>query len=272
LLPHTIQHDGLTRSFLLYVPRHARGGARLPLVLVFHGGGGSPQAIADKSAMHQVADREGFIVAYPAGLPSRSGLTWSPGERGAARNVDDIGFVRALIAELRRRHRIDPDRIYAAGLSLGGTLVYELAGALSAELAAVGVVAGVMTSFDCDPVRPVPLIHIHGTDDRRVPLEGGRGRFTSAQNDWPPVQDSIDRWCELNGCRGQPQVVRLIEGLTGYRYTGAADVELWLVEGGHHVWPGGIRERQQEAGVPTAVNFSASEKLWKFFAAHPRGA
>ena len=145
----------------------------MPLVLMFHGGAGSPQVFAEGTGMHRIAEQEGFIVAYPAGTPGRSGLTWSPGVN-RQRDVDDVGFVHALVAELCRRYPIDPDRIYAAGLSIGGTLVYELACALSDELAAVAVVAGVMTSLDCDPKRSVPLIHIHGTSDQRVPLHGGR--------------------------------------------------------------------------------------------------
>jgi polyhydroxybutyrate depolymerase len=270
-LSETIHHDGLTRSFVLYVPGRLRNNVPAPLVLMFHGGAGNPQAFAADTGMHLIAEREGFIVAYPAGTSGRSGLTWSPGVNRLDREVDDVGFVRLLTAELQRRYPIDPDRIYAAGLSIGGTLVYELACALSEELAAVAVVAGVATSFDCDPARPVPLIHIHGTADQRVPLHGGRGRLTASNNEWPAVQDGIDHWCDINGCRHDPRVVRLLEGLTGYRYSGTADVELWLVEGGHHVWPGSTRPAPDQAeGQGPVGNFSASEKVWSFFAAHPR--
>lgn len=238
---------------------------------MFHGGASKPEAFAQTTGMHQLAEREGFIVAYPAGTPGRSGLTWSPGINRLESDVDDIGFVRLLVSELRRRYQIDRERIYAAGLSIGGTLVYELACSLSNEFAAVAVVAGVMTSLDCRPARPVALLHVHGTADHRVPLDGGRGRFTAWNNDWPPVQDGIDFWCEINQCRHHPQVVRLVEGLTGYRYTGAADVELWLVDGGHHVWPGGLQNASDEAqSLARASNFSATEKIWSFFAAHPR--
>jgi polyhydroxybutyrate depolymerase len=271
LTPQSIQHDGLTRSFLLYLPAQADTGAPLPLVLLFHGGASDPEAFAASTLMHEIAEREGFIVAYPAGTAGRSGLTWSPGRNVVDRGVDDVDFARALIADLRRRCPVDPDRIYAAGLSIGGTLVYELACALSADLAAVAVVAGVMTEFDREPERPVPLLHIHGTNDGRVPLHGGRGRRTAANNEWPPVQDGIDFWCEVNRCRDEPQVVRLIQGVTGHRYNGAADVELWLVEGGYHVWPGATPTSSDQAAKSNPpISLNASEKIWSFFAAHPR--
>lgn len=271
MLTHSIQHEGLTRTALLYVPQHMWRRGALPLVLAFHGGGSSPEKIALNSAMHRIAEREGFVVAYPAGTQSRSGLTWVPGGRESARTTGDVRFVRSLIIDLQRHFEIDPSRIFATGFSLGGSLVYELACLLADRFAAVGVVSGTMTTPYCNPARPVSLIHIHGTKDRRVPLKGGRGPATSRNNEWPPVQDCIDRWRQVNDCTGEPDIVRLAsEGVTGYRYFGAADVELWLVEGGYHSWPGGRRHGTQATGQPAPAGFSASERIWRFFAAHSR--
>ena len=271
LMPGAIRHDGLIRSYLLYVPRHFQGKSALPLVLVLHGGAGRPQGIARMTHMHRIAEREGFIVAYPAGSPGRLGLTWNPGGQAIKSSVDDIGFMAALIAELRRSYRIDPNRVYAAGMSMGGMLAYQLACSMSESFAAIGVVAGVMLTESCHPVRPVPVIHIHGTADQRVPLGGGRGRRTPSYNSWPPVARGIKRWCEINRCEGPEETIRLTEGLVGHRRSGAADVELWLVEGGRHVWfgstGGGWSWWWQRRPRGT---FSASEKVWNFFAAHPR--
>jgi polyhydroxybutyrate depolymerase len=255
------------------VPQHILSRGVLPLVLVFHGGGSSPEAIAKISAMHRIAEHEGFIVAYPAGTSHGAGLTWSPGGTKTARRTSDVGFVADMIRDLRQRYAIDSTRIFAAGFSIGGSLVYDLACRLADQIAAAAVVAGAMTIVNCDPVRPVSLIHIHGTKDRRVPAAGGRGKATAAKNKWRPVQDGIDRWCEINGCKGEPHVVRrAIEGVTGYRYFGKSDVELWLVEGAGHAWPGGVRSGAPINDKPfQAGGFSASEKIWSFFAEHARG-
>ena len=236
---------------------------------MLHGGASSPESIASRSAMHRLAEDEGFIVAYPSGTKGKSGLTWNPAGNKAARKTDDTRFIRKLIADLQRNYDIDPDRIFAAGFSIGGSLVYELACLMADRIAAVAVVSGTMTTTHCDPARPVPLIHIHGTEDRRVPLEGGRGPATKRVGEWSPVQAGIDRWREINGCTGAPDVDRRgLEGLTHFRYAGAAAIELWLVEGGAHAWPG-AKNVATEEDQPDTGTFSATETIWRFFAAHP---
>lgn len=272
-----IPHNGGTRGALLYVPRHVRRRGGLPLVLAFHGGASSPESMAERSALHRIAEREGFVVAYPRGTQGKSGLTWVPSGRDRARAVGDSAFVRALVADLQRAYAIDESRVYAVGFSIGGSLVYELACVMGDRLAAVAVVAGTMTTSHFDPVGPVPLLHIHGSSDRRVPFEGGRGPATKATGDWLPVQDCIDQWRTVNSCTGAPTVERLgLRGVTSHTYHGAAVVELWLVEGAGHVWPGAPREPAPGEDAPAPKNdgvanaFSASEKIWTFFAAHAR--
>ena len=283
LLTHAVAHNGAARTALLYVPQHVRRRGGLPLVLMVHGGASTPETIARRSGMHQLAEREGFIVAYPRGTAGKHGATWNPAGNKAARKTNDTRFLRALIDDLERHYEIDPYRIYAAGFSIGGSLVYELACLMADRIAAIAVVSGTMTTSHCDPARPVPLIHIHGTADRRVPLEGGRGPATQRVGEWSPVQVGIDRWREINGCIGAAEVVRHSPGVTCHRHAGAADVELWLVEGGAHVWPGAEASGVKPSGAKLSVvkasavarpeptdAFSATETIWRFFAAHPR--
>lgn len=273
LLTHRLRFDGRPRNSLLYVPRHRLGARQLPLVLVFHGGASTPTAIARTSAMHRIGEREGFFVAYPTGYRGKSGLTWHPSREDEGPQTSDVDFIRALIEDLGHAYPIDPLRIYAAGFSIGGSLAYELACEASDQIAAIGVVGGTMLAPRAAPLRPVPLIHIHGTKDRRVPLRGGRGSATSENNDWPPVRDGIARWCAFNGCGETPEVTRFgLEGVTRYLYRGRRDVELCLVEGGGHTWPGSQKDMTPEALVgPRLPVFSASEAIWRFFAENPRG-
>ena len=269
LLVYPVTFDGQTRTSLLYVPRHRVRDGALPVVIVFHGGASSPDAVAKMSAMHRIGEREGFIVAYPTGTPGRSGLTWVPGGRGSARMTGDARFVRKLIASLSRDHDIDHSRIYAAGMSIGGSLVYDLACALNDRLAAVAVVSGTMTSTPPTHAGPVPLIHIHGLKDRRVPYQGGRGAATTGTKEWLSVQACIERWRAINLCTGSPELTRLgQEGATGFRWTGAADIELWLLENGYHSWPGGERIATPSPDGTAGPVFLANERIWRFFAAH----
>ena len=221
--------------------------------------------------MHLLAEKHGFIVAYPRGTPGRSktSLSWNPAGNAAARRTNDARFLRALIDDLEHKYDVDPDRIYAAGFSIGGSLVYELAGLIAERIAAVAVVSGTMTASPCVPSRPVPLMHIHGTADRRVPFGGGHGPATTRASGWLPVQDGIARWREINGCLTPAQPIEPApDGVRASRYDGAADVELWLVEGGAHVWPG-ARYSVAEADRPMPKgSFSATEAIWDFFSAH----
>ena len=223
--------------------------------------------------MHALAEKEGFIVAYPRGTPgqSKTSLTWNPAGNAEARKANDTGFLRALIHDIERRYDVDPDRIYAAGFSIGGSLVYELAGLMSERIAAMAVVSGTMTLGQSAPATPVPLIHIHGTADRRVPFEGGSGPATKRAGGWSPVQEGLEHWREINGCVTPPEPIKPTpEGVKAVRYAGAADVELWLVQGGMHVWPGARYSVSESHRIPSGM-FSASETIWSFFARHAKG-
>ncbi len=272
MLTHSIRFEGQVRDALLYLPTHTNRRGGVPLVLVFHGGASTPASIARMSAMHRLGEQKGFAVAYPFGTPGRSGLTWTPAERGATRRSDDAHFARRLVQDLRARYEIDAMRIHAAGFSIGGSLVYEMASLRPDPFASIAVVGGAMIDTEMEPIRAMPLIHIHGMRDRYVPVDGGRGPATSDKNEWSPVQTAIETWRRANACTSDPRIDRTCEGVSGYCYeAGAADIELWLVEDCGHSWPGGRRERPDLPVLPeTLTRFSATGEIWRFFAAHPR--
>jgi poly(3-hydroxybutyrate) depolymerase len=86
----------------------------------------------------ELADKEGFLVVYPQGLDNR----WADARDGATpTNNDDVGFVRALLDDLKRRIAYDPTRVYATGVSIGGFFVARLGCEAADRIAAIGVVA-----------------------------------------------------------------------------------------------------------------------------------
>ena len=184
-------------------------------------------------------------------------------------NVDDVGFLRALLAQLQRDYSIDPKRIYASGLSNGGMMSYRLACELGESIAAIGVVSGAQTVYDARPTAPVSVIHIHGSADQNVTLAGGIGAKALDRTPKPPVQEALDFWVRHNGC-GAAQITR--EGpVTRTLYGGGRDgteVDYYLIEGGGHSWPGGERMLSILDEPSTALD--ASALIWKFFAAHPK--
>jgi polyhydroxybutyrate depolymerase len=268
----TLRVERVERSYMLYVPTGYQPSHPAPLVLVFHGAGGYPRQMARATRFTLLAEREGFVVAYPAGLDRR----WNDGRRFFA--SDDIGFVRALLDTLGHELSIDPRRIYATGISNGAMFSYRLACDLPGVLAAIAPVAGAMPAAiasQCAQAVPVALVAFQGTEDRLVPYSGGnvanhRGEVMSATT-------SVERWATASGCTGTPAVTnepdRVADGtrVTRSTWTGCRngrDVLLYTIEGGGHTWPGG----PGWAGLlgRTSRDLDATTTIWSFFAGHPK--
>ena len=273
---HTLTHDGRNRSYLLYVPNSINWEEAVPLVLVFHGGAGNADTAVFMSGFNQVADQNGFIVAYPNGSgPLRDDklLTWNAGACCAyaqENNIDDVGFARAVVADVQSVANIDSQRIYAAGMSNGGMMAQRL-GCEAADLfAAIAPVAGTLNASPCNPSESISVIEFHGTVDQNVPYEGGYGLKSLVDVDFASVPDSIAFWTTFNACDTQPQT-NTVKDAQHDTYAGCTDgagVELYTVFDGGHAWPGG-KEGRAGADQPVAT-ILASQLIWEFFVAHPQ--
>jgi polyhydroxybutyrate depolymerase len=269
----TIAVGASPRTYLLHLPSTYRAGRPAPLVLVFHGGGGRARGIAPHTGFSRLADREGFVVAYPEGMGGR----WNDG-RGIAASHDDAGFVRTLLDTLGAELSIDPRRVYATGISNGAMFSYRLACDLPGVLAAVAPVAGGMPAeltAGCTRGPAPSVVAFQGTADPLIPYDGGGAgprRVLSAQR-------SVAFWAGLAGCADsvvadQPRD-SLRDGTRVRRtsFTGCPegrDVELYTIEGGGHTWPGGPPAGRRVGRVSREVD--ATEVIWRFFARHARGA
>ena len=265
-----LSHGGMERSYILHVPVNYDPSRPTALVLAFHGLGLNAEEMIRISGFSEQADTTGFIVVYPNGTGETS--SWNGGHccgEAAINNVDDVGFVRALIEELSASIDIDPDRIYATGFSNGAILTYRLACELSDLLAAVSPVSATPAELDmqaCAPDRPVPLIHFHGTADDPNPYYGGElpsGFY------FLPVGDTMQFWVANNGCPTQPQTT--VSGSITHDVYAPCDsgsaVELYTITGGKHAWPGG-EAVNQAMGEPN-MEISATALMWEFFLSHP---
>jgi polyhydroxybutyrate depolymerase len=268
--------NGETRRYFLYMPQSARVGRPAPLVLVFHGGGGQASGIAPHTGFSRLAQREGFVVAYPQGLNGR----WNDGRGIAGATHDDVGFIRALLDTLDREIGIDARRVYATGISNGAMFSYRLACDLPGVFAAVAPVAGAMPAdltAGCETTAPVSVIAFQGTADPLMPYEGGgvalrRGRVLSAER-------SVAFWGKVAGCAPSPtRAAALDEVMDGTRvrlstYPGCQEsraVELYTIEGGGHTWPSGPAAARRVGRVSREID--ATETIWEFFVRHPRPA
>jgi polyhydroxybutyrate depolymerase len=231
-----------------------------------------------------VADREGFLVAYPEGtgpLPRRL-LTWNAGDGccgyARTRQVDDVGFAAAVIEDLSRRLPVDRRRVYATGHSNGAILSHRLAAERPDLFAAIVPVAGALDLGFFAPVRPVAVLQIHSVDDPRALYAGGLGPpFPGTSNRvlHRPVQAGLNRWISANGCSTRPDTSEVRQGtgreagqtatLLVWTCRDGLEVGHWKLAGAGHGWPGHSPPPGGErlAGPRTAI-VVAAEEIWRF--------
>ncbi len=265
--PLKLTVDGRARTFLLHVPKKLPRPA--PLVLALHGAGMTSGMMPSFTGLSDLADREGFVVAYPdgTGVPR----TWNAGPRWGRGKPDDVKFLAAVIDDVTARLPIDATRVYACGMSNGGMMCYRLADELSGRIAAVAPVAGTMAIPKASPSRPVPLLHIHCRGDSIVPYE--KGVSAAKVFAFKSAPESARLWAGATGCAKDPVEDRVPAADGGktrivrqtWKGDGGGEVVLVSIDGGEHLWPG----RPFPLGLlPTLKALSANDTIWEFFKRH----
>ena len=259
----SIKSGNHTRQYFLYIPAGYDGKKPIPLVLLFHGMGGSPKAILEFTGFSDLAERKTFVIAAPEGIyPIGGRNAWNvrldPG------GVNDVEFVKEIIREISLKAAIDKKRIYSTGFSAGARMTVRLACELPNVLAAIGVVTNLLTLESCANIRPMPVIAFHGTADRiGIPMKD--------------VEASAVWWAEHNGCNKTPTANKISEDVTQKTYGGCkgdAEVIFYHINKGGHVWPDPpTAEQLVKAGRIKAEeinkDINATNLIWSFFEAHP---
>ena len=269
--------DGRERGFYVHAPANA--GAAPGVVLVFHGGHGSAEAMIRQNPMVAAADAGGFIAVFPDSYEGN----WTDGRISTMDGPDDLAFVRALVADLVRSYGADPGRVFATGISNGAMFTYKLACDAPGLVRAIAPVAGNMPealAATCSPPRGTPVMMFSGTADSFMPYAGGEPRNTplmrlmrgDATDTMLSAQDTIAFWARLNGC-GTVQTAALPDssddGTTVSRIAydcGAAT--LYRIDGGGHTWPGSTARIAPRLTGPTSMDIDATSLMVQFFRAH----
>jgi polyhydroxybutyrate depolymerase len=267
----TIVVDGRIRTYAINLPPVYYDSSGFALVIAMHGGGGDAAQFESSSKLTEKANAAHSIVVYPEGVQSTGQLkarTWNAGsccDYASENKIDDVAFISRLADKLIRQYKINPKKIYATGHSNGGMMAYRLACALSGKIAAIAVNAcSMVVTEPCNPLRPVPVLHMHAASDTHVPYQGGTG--TGFSNAWfPPVDSVLHVWSDINGCVTPPEIVAEDK----YTFTQWMDgnnhvtVQYYLTQDGGHAWPGGLRGRTGSDEPSTAIH--ANDLLWNFF-------
>lgn len=274
--------DDRERFFKLHVPPGYDSSRPTPIVFMFHGGGGYPDAIRYQSGMDTLSDKENFIVVYPAGYNKRMLqdrlLDWNDGrvyQDGTKSEIDDVAFVKAILGELKSMLNVDTRRIYAAGFSNGAQFSFRLAREMSEQFAAIAAVAGHRSAQEFGspacPARHIPIMQFAGKQDPVAPYNGGSPPFKPVfQTTLQPVRETIMTWVKCNECdpaavaetrRGQALEQRWDKCKSN------APVVLWTLEDGGHTWPGGQMFPSEVKMGSGAINkdIDASLEIWNFF-------
>jgi polyhydroxybutyrate depolymerase len=273
--------DGRHRTYRVYVPASLPTHP-VPLLIALHGGTGWNTQFERNSGFDALAERYGFIVVYPNGVgtgPGEASLrTWNAGMccgPAVQKHVDDVGFIKQLIGTLEVGFRIDRARVFAAGHSNGGFMAYRLACELSDRIAAVGLQSGGFGLLTCAPKHPVSLLHIHGTADTNVPIDGGIGSTSLSKVVFPSAYWSTRTVALAMHCGVWPAVTvdpKNHDLTIRNRNNPAAhvDVRLIAVAGASHTWMGHVPVNP--AAPPAYMKFDSSVAIVQFLLSHPRRA
>jgi len=270
---HTIDVNGVSRNYLLYVPP-GQSGKRMPAFIMMHGSGSSATQQERYSNFDAFAQAHGLVVMYPNGIDTH----WNDGRViGHESMADDIGFIKAMLAEVIAQGSIDPKRVYAAGISNGGFMAQHMACVMPDALAGIAVVAATQpVDAACPSPRPMPVIFFQGTADKFVPFNGGpiAPQFGANRGTAMSNAQAVAIWQKRNGC-GAAQRTQIPSKdasdplpvtVETYSCPAGRGLEDVIVQGGGHTWPGAHQGWLATKILgPVTDNIDANATIWSFF-------
>lgn len=243
------------RFYRLHIPVGLEKKTKLPLVLVFHGGGSDPVAVEWESRFSECADKYGFVVAYLAGTNNRffikdRFLYWNDGRPfsdGSYSKSDDVGYTRKVVKHISKTISIDPTRVYGAGYSNGAQFCIRLAQQASDLIKSVACLCSWRSPDDIfpNPPRQVSICLMAGENDPINPIGGGKPTLEGFKMNLKPFSEVTVDWLTFN------------------EYIDREIVTASVINTGGHTWPGGRSESRMLG--PVDNSFWCAEEMWKFF-------
>lgn len=284
----TIQHEGVERTYHVYLPNNFNKMNSTPMVLALHGGSGTGSGFEnDVSAgtLTAAAEARDMILVMPEGIDKR----WNDGRTEHFGNdpmYDDVGYISSIIDKMIQNYGVDSERVYATGISNGGLMSFRLAMELSNKITAIAPVTAQITEVIQSnvPEFPISVMIINGTEDPLVPYYGGciasivnenecRGKVLS-------TLESIEKFRGYNQCENpiinDPIIDNLpfdgtsVEIIKYNNCERGTEVVLVTVIGGGHTWPSGAQYLPVPYVGKVSKEINASNMILDFFLNHPK--
>jgi polyhydroxybutyrate depolymerase len=269
-----LRHEGRDRRFQLHIPPYNKGQDGMPLLVVLHGGGSDGKQAREATGLDKVGVRQGFVVAFPdaAGRSSKKSLAWNSGGadvKASLSKVDDVEFLKSVVADIQKKAPINSDRIFVVGHSNGGMMCHRLAREAADVFDGIAVVSGAMNFTDDGMSGPIATLLIHGTNDQVVPLQGGTTSKRGKKRVDASLKSAVDYYVVRNGLVAYPQTdaedgVEFARYHIGKDYVGVPPVWVVTLKRGGHAWPGQLQRSRLEGDQPHP--WSASRGVVTFFA------
>ena len=211
---------GKERQYYLYVPECLT--ANRPLIISCHGMNQDYKYMKDNTQWPSMADTANFVVVYPVGI---AGSAWGNDYDTGwdVQGMSDVNFMMDIVAAVKAEYQIDDTRVYMSGFSLGGAFVYHVANKAANKFAAFAPISGYnIVTANTATDRPVPIIHVHGTNDNIMLYSG--------------IKDYIKAWAQAQNCDLTP-IETTGSGYSCMRYKDGdneVEVVLYSVNGRSH--------------------------------------
>jgi polyhydroxybutyrate depolymerase len=227
----SINVGGRTRTYAVAQPSTCT--ANCPVIVDLHGFTSTATGEQNASGIFQLGNQQGIITVWPSGLNN----SWNAGRgqfgsccgTSLSNNVDDVGFMRAMVAKIKVDFpRADPKRFYVTGISNGCAMSQRLAAEANDIFAAAACSSLYLLTGETSLARPISVTEIHGLQDGTVSY--------NQSSAWTGAQNNFRRWAALDGCTGSPVRTNLTASSFVERFSSCAagtQVALFSIRSGH---------------------------------------
>jgi polyhydroxybutyrate depolymerase len=281
----SLTHDELKRIYRVYVPQNYKNSTPTAMVIYLHGGGGNINS-AEQDGLNKMSDKHGFILVAPEGTGEIklgqlrghwNGGVW--GEEKCCGTADDVGFISKMIDEIKNNFNIDEKKIFATGISNGGLMTNRLGCELSDKISAIAPVAAPAVESNCNSIKPISVMIIHGMADPAFPPDGSASRGIFKQggsSDFAVPYKNMatyqiaTAWEKTNQC--SDKIINDYQNgdasCTYHECSQSSVVELCLVENMGHTYPSGYQYLPKFLVGPVSFDISF-DQIWEFYKLHP---